>query len=89
MLKQIELKNFKAFSENGAIAELAPITLICGQNSAGKSSLMQSLLMLSQTIQLQDNNLDSPDIVTSGKYVDLGNFNSLLNSHDPSKILQI
>jgi predicted ATPase len=89
MLKQIELKNFKAFSENGAIAELAPITLICGQNSAGKSSLMQSLLMLSQTIQLQDNNLDSSDIVTSGKYVDLGNFNSLVNSHDSSKTLQI
>jgi len=89
MLKQIELKNFKAFSENGAIAELAPITLVCGQNSAGKSSLIQSLLMLSQTIQLQDNNLDSPDIVTSGKYVDLGNFNSLLNSHDPRKKLNI
>ena len=89
MLKQIELKNFKAFSENGAIAELAPITLICGQNSAGKSSLMQSLLMLAQTIQLQDNNLDSSDIVTSGKYVDLGNFNSLVNSHDSTKTLQI
>lgn len=39
MLKAIEIENFKAFGEPTRI-ELAPITLIYGQNyTAGKSSI--------------------------------------------------
>ncbi|EMI25103.1 AAA family ATPase [Rhodopirellula europaea] len=41
MLTAIELENFKAFGERCRI-EFAPITLIFGENSAGKSSIFQS-----------------------------------------------
>ena len=38
MLRSIQLENFKAFGQRTVIP-LAPITLIFGQNSAGKSSI--------------------------------------------------
>ena len=40
--------NFKGFQEVQEI-EIAPITLIFGQNSGGKTSLLQSILALSQS----------------------------------------
>ena len=48
MLKSLHIENFKAFSDSAQI-DLAPITLIFGQNSAGKSSILQSLNLLKQT----------------------------------------
>ena len=41
------LKNFRSFGEEGADFELAPITVLTGCNSAGKSSLVKALLLLS------------------------------------------
>ena len=43
------LKNFKSFKDIGYI-NLKPLTIICGVNNSGKSSLIQSLLLLSQSI---------------------------------------
>ncbi|MCC6696179.1 MAG: AAA family ATPase [Candidatus Hydrogenedentes bacterium] len=40
MLTAIELENFKAFGKRVRIP-FAPITLIFGENSAGKSSILQ------------------------------------------------
>lgn len=48
MLISYELENFKAFGNSTPI-ELAPITLHFGENSAGKSSILQSLNLLKQT----------------------------------------
>ena len=42
------LGNFKSFRGIQEI-ELAPITLVFGQNSGGKTSLLQSILSLSQS----------------------------------------
>ena len=42
------LKNFRSFGEEGADFELAPITVLTGCNSAGKSSLVKALMMLSK-----------------------------------------
>ena len=44
------LENFKAFKELQTI-EIKPLTIICGVNNSGKSSLIHSLLMLSQTVK--------------------------------------
>lgn len=48
MLKNIEFENYKAF-KNGNI-DLKPITILLGANSVGKSSIVQLLLMLTQTL---------------------------------------
>ena len=42
------LKNFRSFGEEGADFELAPITVLTGCNSAGKSSLVKALMLLSK-----------------------------------------
>ena len=52
MLKSIEIGNFKAFKEKTHIP-LAPITLIFGENSSGKSAIIKSILL--QQIGAQSN----------------------------------
>lgn len=53
MIIQIQLRNFKAWRDSGAVA-LAPVTMLLGTNSSGKSSLLQSLLLLKQTVASPD-----------------------------------
>lgn len=53
MLTSLHLKQFKAWADTGTIA-LKPITLLLGTNSSGKSSLIQSLLLLKQTVESPD-----------------------------------
>jgi predicted ATPase len=53
MLTQLRLSNFKAWSQPDPIA-LKPVTMLLGTNSSGKSSLIQSLLLLKQTVQSPD-----------------------------------
>lgn len=45
MLTGFRVQNFKAFQDTGPI-DLAPLTLLSGVNSAGKSSLIQMLLVI-------------------------------------------
>lgn len=53
MFKKLRLKNFKAWMDTGDLA-LKPVTMLLGTNSSGKSSLIQSLLLLKQTVQSPD-----------------------------------
>lgn len=50
MLESITLKNYKSF-ENETSIEIKPLTILCGVNSSGKSSIIKSLLMMRQTIE--------------------------------------
>ena len=87
MLKAIELENFKAFGERSRI-EFAPITLIFGENSAGKSSVLQSLNLLKQSRESRDTGtLILPR--TDGGIVDLGGFKELVFDHDLSRSVTI
>jgi len=87
MLKAIELENFKAFGQRTRI-EFAPITLIFGENSAGKSSILQALSLLKQTRQSRDHGaLLLPR--TEGGIVELGGFQELLFDHDLKRELSI
>lgn len=46
----ISVKGFKSLAEEQSI-EILPLTLLAGANSSGKSSLMQPLLLLKQTLE--------------------------------------
>ncbi|MWV15202.1 AAA family ATPase [Pseudomonas sp. L-22-4S-12] len=48
-LVSLEIKNFKSFESSGEI-ELSPLTIVIGRNNSGKSSLIQSILLLKQTL---------------------------------------
>lgn len=86
MLTGLTIENFKPFGRP-QFARLAPITLVYGPNSSGKSSLIQSLLMMRQTLADQDNS-SKKALVTSGEFVDLGSFLSLLHKHDKNRKLK-
>lgn len=81
MLTHLKLDNFKIWKSTGPM-RLAPVTLLLGTNSSGKSSLIQSLLLIRQTVKGDDPNLDlnlgSPDGRDS---VALGQFKDVLCRH--------
>ena len=77
MLTHLKLNNFKIWRSTGQMP-LAPLTLLFGTNSSGKSSLIQSLLLLRQTVKARDPNLDlnfgnaeMDDSVTLGQFRDV------------------
>ncbi len=83
MLTGLSLANFKAWRDTGPV-RLAPITVFFGNNSSGKSSLLQYLLMLKQTAESPDRHraLHPGDRNTP---VELGTYRDLVFNHDISQ----
>ena len=71
MLTGLRLGNFKAFGETQNIP-IKPLTLIFGANSAGKSSIIQGLLLARHANET--GNLDVYKTTLGGETVDLGGF---------------
>ena len=83
MLKSITLENYKSYNNEKEI-EIKPLTILCGVNSCGKSSIIKSLLMMKQSYE---NNRANGEITYVGKYVDNGNYRILANKKNkPIKI---
>lgn len=85
----ISLKNFRSFGEDGADFELAPITVLTGCNSAGKSSLVKALMLLSdqstgRKIKEGYSDIDriqpSTNLITLSNELKLGGFNNIINA---------
>lgn len=74
MLKSISLENYKCFKEKTDI-EIAPLTVLCGVNSSGKSSILKSLLMLKQSYE---NESPYNEMLFTGDYVDNGFFDDVV-----------
>ena len=77
MITHIRVKNFKSWRDSD-IVELAPLTGFFGANSSGKSSLLQMLLLLKQTIG-KDEVLFFGD---EKSLVNLGNFQEVIHGHE-------
>jgi hypothetical protein len=75
MITKYEIENFKAFASKQTL-KFAPITLIYGPNSSGKSSVIQSLMMLKQTMLSP---IKNAELVTSAESISLGTFESLIH----------
>ncbi len=86
MIRELRIGNLKAFRGEHQIP-LAPLTLIYGSNSAGKSSLIQSLLLLKQTIESSDP--EQPELVVRGALADLGSIPGIIHNHDLNKTLTL
>lgn len=85
-ITSLTLENFKAV--NSAIKiDLEPITLLFGQNSVGKSTIIQSLHYMRGI--LENGNLDPDKSLWAGNTLDLGGFESMVNNHDLSKTIKI
>jgi len=84
MISKISLENFKAFKKLEDF-ELKPITILCGINSCGKTSIIQSILLLKQTIESQKRNI----LLLNSKYVKLGTFENIIFNKDKKQTIQI
>jgi len=77
-LDKLILKNFKSHKDREL--NFGNITVLIGHNNAGKSSILQSLVMLSQSVTMDDNRLQpNNNMIDLGKYddiVSLGDVNS-------------
>ena len=82
MFTHLNLTNFKIWRSTSTPEQprldLAPITLLLGTNSSGKSSLIQSLLLIRQTVTSGDDSLDlnlgdpdDGDTLTLGGFTDV------------------
>lgn len=74
-LESISVKNFKSFGDWVEIP-LRPITLIFGKNSAGKSSVLHSLLWLRDILPF--GNLNLRFLSKGGDFVDIGGLHEYL-----------
>lgn len=86
MLTELRIKNFKAWQDTGPL-RMAPLTVIFGANSAGKSSLGHLLLGLKQTVLLTDRRR-ALHLGDSHSQIDLGSFADCLHGHDLSAKLE-
>lgn len=73
MIRTLRLTNFKAFEDTGDV-ELKPITVLAGPNSGGKSSILQSLLLLKQTLETVRPNVQ---LSLDGRFVQCSSFDEL------------
>ncbi len=89
MLLELGVRNFKAFGDKEQKVPLSKITLIYGPNSGGKSSIIQALLMLKQSLDGEWKKKGRREPMTRGEYVDLGGFPALIYKHDIECELEI
>jgi predicted ATPase len=85
MISNWMLSNFKSV-RNAPELGFAPITLFVGQNSAGKSTVLQSILLTTQTLQ---SNSRSKSVVLNGRITKLGSFADIHSNAASSNIVQI
>lgn len=77
MITQLTVKNFKCFGEHVEIP-LKQVNIFYGKNGRGKSTIIQLLLMLSQTLK-KANSINQLHLV--GEQVSLGTFAEVLNDN--------
>lgn len=87
MFTDLYLKNFKGWQDTGDV-RLAPITVLFGSNSSGKTSLLQSVLLLKQTAESSDRSrvLHTGDEKT---LIDLGTVSDVVFGHDLTQTLEV
>jgi predicted ATPase len=85
MLKTLYVENFKSIGLRTAV-ELTPLTVFAGSNSSGKSTLLQSVLLLAQTAQ---SNVFRRPVVLNGSLTRLGTFSDILSARAKSPHISI
>lgn len=102
MFTQLSLKNFKAWRDIEKVDEtgqmqreridipLAPVTMLLGTNSSGKSSLLQALLLLKQTAASPDRsihlNLGGDE---ANDYFNFGHFDDVLTRNSSPRQFEL
>lgn len=84
MITRLKLRNLKCFEKLDI--RLAPLTLLTGLNAAGKSTTLQALLLLAQTLRAHTKN---GELLLNGQLVSLGSPGEVLNENSPGNGLSL
>lgn len=93
MKYQYKVKNFRVFDEDGVKLDMAPITILTGCNSSGKSSFVKSMLLVNKVL----NKLSQDGKLRTGIKLDftekpnnlLGAFDSIIHRGSESKNITV
>ncbi|TYQ24746.1 DUF3696 domain-containing protein [Pseudanabaena sp. UWO311] len=85
-IHRLALKNFKCFKE--VDISFSKITLLTGENSSGKSSLIYGILAPLQSVNLNGNSFPLY-LSLNGNYVNMGGFEEVLFNHDFKNNIEI
>lgn len=85
-LRRVELVDFKSVAH--ADVSLAPLTVVVGANSSGKSTLLQSILAVTQAVR---SDVSTAEFPLNGEFVRLGTFEETRNflAEDPDADMEI
>lgn len=84
MIFALELENFKGIAARQRV-EFAPLTLLFGANSAGKSTLLQALLYLHELLDRGTADVDRTEL--GGEALELGGFARLVHRHETTRAM--
>ena len=89
MITELRTQNFKSWQDTGKL-QFAPLTGLFGANSSGKTSILQVLLMLKQTVEHPSPDWNEPLYFgDDGSLVNLGNFDAVIHKHKQDLSLDI
>ena len=96
MIKSLSLTNFKSIGKTLIVnddeeikegkLEFRPLTIFCGKNSSGKSTVLQSILLLTQTLQ---SNMPSQTLILNGPMVKFGSIDEIKSTFSAKNDLNI
>ena len=81
MITELRAYNFKSWQDTDAL-QFAPLTGFFGANNSGKTSILQLLLLLKQTVENQPSDWNAPLYFgNDSSPVNLGNFDTVIHRH--------
>ena len=88
MITELRSQNFKSWQDTGKL-QFAPLTGLFGANSSGKTSILQVLLMLKQTVEQPSDWNEPLYFGDETSLVNLGNFDAVIHRHERDLSLDI
>jgi len=80
--KSFEISNYKSIKESGKV-DIDGITILLGANSSGKSSLLESLILLKQSFDS-----GSPQLVLNGNHIKLGEYQDIVHKKEIDRTIE-
>ena len=83
MIKEIRVGNIRLFEGTGWSFPLSPLTVFCGTNNSGKSTLLKVLLLLRQSMGIEESySYEEGKLRFFGSQVDMGSYRSLVSHNE-------
>jgi predicted ATPase len=86
MISQVSLRNVRLFGDEPRAFRLKPLTVFCGSNSSGKSTILKIFPLLRQSQGIRESaEEESGKLRFKGTQVDLGSYSTLVCDNDISR----